>query len=117
VIFSERVNPLSITSDNFFLINSNTGQRIPANVAVGANLLSAQLTSTSPLQAQTQFFWSFNATDLAGNFGGSGSRFFTTGTGIGGTASTVTQISPPNGATGVPVNAQIVARMSTPVDP
>ena len=58
-----------------------------------------------------------NITDVAGNTLYGLNITFTTGTGQVTTGPTVTTLTPPNGATGVPINAQVSALMSAPIDP
>ena len=115
VRFSEPVSPLTVTS--FLLYNQNTGQNIPAVIAVSPDRLSATLTPNAPLASLTSFYFQlYSYQDLAGNVGNGITVYFTTGTGSDTTPPTVTSISPANNATGIPVNVKVVAKFSEPID-
>ncbi len=115
VVFSEPINPISLTS--FLLYNQNNSQPISATILVASNRLSAILTPNAPLASLTGFYFQlYSYQDLAGNNGGGVTVYFTTGTGSDTTAPTVSGISPVNGATGVPVNTKIVALLNEPID-
>jgi len=128
IVFSKRLNPLSIVSSSNELYYSGsvelydnaTSQYIPATVSMTTDRMTATITPTSALAPNTSYqivvnWWDYY--DVAGNPGyGFGSTFFT-GTGGDTTHATVSTISPVNTQTGVPLNAQIIAVMSDDIDP
>lgn len=128
VQFSKPIVPMTATSTNFLVQPSipgaTTGPPIAGTVAVSADALSATFTPSSPLLPSTEYFFNlFGITDLAGQalnnglIGVSGfTSNFTTGTGPQ-VAPAVTAVSPPNGATSVPVNAHVVVQFGEPLDP
>ena len=118
VIFSEPVNQLTIPSA-LSLSYENGGPAVPATVTVAANRMSATITPSAALLPNTEYGVKIcGYSDIAGNTGYclAGSTFFT-GTSADTNNVTVSSIVPPNAQTGVPLNAQIVAVMSEPVDP
>jgi hypothetical protein len=115
--FSKQVNPLSATSTYFYLRNYITGAIVPTTISVAANQLSATLTPTANLQPNTQYYvYEYTFTDVAGNNMGGTAFYFTTGASATTTGASVVSISPPNGQTGTPLNTQVVAVMSAPVN-
>ena len=129
VIFSKRLNPLSVVSSSnevynqgsVQLLNSATGVFVPVTVSLSSDRTMATLTPISPLTPNTQYELylgeSANYYDLAGNSGIPYTSYFTTDSGADTTPATVSTISPVNNQTGVPVNAQVVAVMSDSIDP
>ncbi|MGA2357344.1 MAG: Ig-like domain-containing protein, partial [Terriglobales bacterium] len=129
VVFSERLNPLSIVSSSnerynsgsVELYNNATGQFVPATVSMSTDRTTATLTPTSPLEPNTsyQIYVGYGASyfDVAGNAGGSYSGSFVTASSSDTTHATVSTISPTNAQSNVPLNAQIIAVMSDQVDP
>ncbi|MCP4046711.1 MAG: hypothetical protein GY732_12080, partial [Gammaproteobacteria bacterium] len=118
VQFSERMNPLMLTDSTFFIDNGTTGVKVPGTVTVASGRLSAVYTPDVALSPSTIYrVRTFSMTDLAGNTlsGTSVPSTFTTGTSVDQVAPTVVQVSPPDGNTGVPVNARVVVEMSEPV--
>jgi len=117
--FSERMNPLPLLAD-FGLNKLGLGSsRVPAIVALSTDGASATLIPMAALLPNTQYSVSIPAVaDLAGNavFPPSGGTF-TTGSGPDATGPTVTGVTPPGGATGVPVNTVIRLLLSEPADP
>jgi hypothetical protein len=102
--FSKRIDPLTVGSGTFLVGPQSTGIPIGASITVSADGLTATLTPSSPLAASTAYFMEATGiTDLVGQ----GINFvfisFTTAAGTETVAPTVTAVSPPNGATGVPV--------------
>jgi hypothetical protein len=117
VTFSERINPLSLTSSTFYLENYDNGKLVPATVSIAADRMSASLSPTALLQAGTTYYLYLSSfTDVAGNVG-SFSSYFTTGTQSDTTPASVVTFSPATGSTGVPLNTNVVAVMSAQIDP
>ena len=129
ITFSKRLNPLSVvtSSNEVFnrgsveLYNSVTGQYVPATVNMSADRMTATLAPTAALSPNTLYYlyvaYGASYYDVAGNPGGFYSSAFTTGSSTDTTHTTVSTISPVNGQTGVPLNAQIVAVMGDDIDP
>ena len=115
--FSKLVNPLSATPAYFYLRNYTTGAIVPTTISVAANQLSATLTPTANLQPNTEYYlYGYNFTDVAGNTLNGTAFYFITGASATTTGASVVSISPPNGQTGTPLNTQVVAVMSAPVN-
>ncbi len=73
VVFSERVNPLTVTASTLRFRNSSTNQVVAATVMVAADGLSATVTPTAALQGNTSY-----RLDVSGNIqdlGGQWSEF------------------------------------------
>src|ERR1019366_3996057 len=116
VSFSTAINGLTIPAA--MSLSYTNGPTVPATVTVAPNRLSATLTPSSTLLANTQYGLNVcGYTDIAGNTGICSSSTFVTGTSAITSHVTVSSISPPNGQTLVPSNAQIVAVMSNTIDP
>jgi hypothetical protein len=121
VNFSERVNPLTVVESSFRLFNLDLNfAQVAGTIAVAGNALSATFTPSAPLEPNTHYRMYVSnqtlLTDLAGNI--FGYQFdFTTGGGTDTTAPMVTMVSPPNGASEVPVNASVQVLVNEPVDP
>jgi methionine-rich copper-binding protein CopC len=129
IVFSERLNPLSVVSSSNELYNrgsveiynDNTGQYTPATVSMDAARVTAIITPTSALLPNTEYVLyvgcSVSYYDVAGNYGGCNSYTFITAGGGDTNHATVSTISPVNAQAGVPLNASIVAVMSDEIDP
>ncbi len=118
VQFSERIDPLTVTGDTLQVIPV-TGNPISGTVAVSADGKSATFTPGSPLVSETTYavIVSNGITDLAGQGLTFFSSSFTTGVSSQGAGPQILTISPPNGSSDAPVNAQIVAALNEPVEP
>jgi hypothetical protein len=129
IVFSERLNPLSVVSSSnelyysgsIQLYNFATGQWVPATVSMSADRVTATITPTSTLQPYSEYviYAGTNAPyyDVAGNLGVTYSGSFWTGSGADTTRATVSTISPANGQPSAPTNAQVVAVMNDQIDP
>ncbi|MGD0416514.1 MAG: Ig-like domain-containing protein, partial [Terriglobales bacterium] len=129
VVFSERLNPLSVVSSSNELYNSGsvelynnaTNQYVPATVSMSANRLTAIITPSSALLPNTSYsiYVGYGAYyyDVAGNTGSNNYSSFVTGSGSDTTHAKVTTINPSNTQTVVPLNAQITAVMSDEINP
>jgi hypothetical protein len=79
ITFNERVNPLTVTTSNFYIYVNNTGVAVPGTITVAADRLSATFTPTAPLTAATVYRLYMNSvTDIAGNALTSTNTVFTT---------------------------------------
>jgi YD repeat-containing protein len=118
--FSKRIDPLTVTSATFSVSESNTIPQIaaPGTITVSSDGLTATFTPTVPLASGTSYTIQLASpiADLQGNTLASfGSTTFTTGANTVTAAPTVLTVSPPNGATGVPVNPRIDVVASAPI--
>ena len=117
-VFSEPIDPLSVSTQTFALSNADGGSPLDATVVVAADRRSVTLTPAAPLLPYTRYIMYLSSfADVAGNVGGGNFVYFYTGAGVDQIPPTVTAISPPNGATGLPVNTRIIAKMSEAIDP
>ncbi len=117
--YSKPVNPIDINTGTLFLYNSDSGKYINGTVTVAPNGMSATFTPTYPLLPDTyyRFYQAGGSYDMDGNTLNGVNDYFTTGAGSDTTPPLVASISPANNATAVPINAQVVAVFSAPVDP
>jgi hypothetical protein len=115
VQFSERMNALSINEASFFLLHGGTSVRVPATVTVASDGLSATVEPLEPLDPSNLYFMQLSqATDLAGHPASSFTSF-TTGVETDVTGPMVVGVSPPDGASGVAVNAPVVLAFDEPL--
>ena len=88
-------------------------------VAMSSDGLTATFTPTSVLLPTAQYgVYLSGVTDLTGQVltGGNATyTTFTTGDGVQSTAPTISMVTPPNAATGVPVNAVIQGQLTSPI--
>ena len=119
LVFSKRINPISLTSSSIQLYNYYSGQLIPVTLTPSSDRMSVVLTPTTTLMPGTEYQLYANGsyTDVAGNAGQGFSSIFTTGTTTDTGHATVVSITPANAQTAVPVNAQVVAVISDDIDP
>lgn len=104
-LYSEPMDPSSITSAGTYVYSYTTGARVPVTYTFASDLLSATMTPTSALTPSAQFYYDCSgAIDLTGNGQSGASAYFYTGTGPSTTGPTLVQVNPPNGFTNVPVN-------------
>jgi hypothetical protein len=117
VQFSERMNPLSIsTSSNepynqgsIELFNGNTSAPVPITVTMSSDRTTAIVTPTSALFPNTLYQISVgnaaNYYDVAGNAGAVYTSFFTTAASTVTASTVMNSISPAKNATAVPINS------------
>ena len=117
VSFDERINPATVTPTS--LMGSFFVTTVPGTVAVAPDLRSATYTPDAPLAPHTGYGFTVNGSHTITDFSGQALLFtqqsFTTDAGPDSTNPTVVSLSPPNGATGVPVNGQVVVQLSEPI--
>ena len=119
LVFSERINPLTVNPSTFTLRENVQFTQIPGTVVVAADLLSATFIPNAPLRPFTSHTWFLSTlvTDLtAQRLTGVSARSFTTGAGDDAEAPVVELVSPPDGASGVPVNAIVSVQLSEAPD-
>jgi len=119
VYFSRPVDPITVNTGVLYLNSYETGRRIPATVSVSADRMSAEITPLQTLQPNTEYYFSLSypVYDLDGVYFSESTTYFYTGSSATGTSTTVATISPTSGTTGAPVNTQVAALMSAPLDP
>jgi len=120
--FNTRINQLTVNSSSFAVADSNSGLVIPGTVTVSANRRIASFVPASPYAANERYCWyldssytSTSITDLYGNTLNGFAWCFTTGSTNDTTAPVVTQVTPPNGATGVALNSLVSVQVSKPL--
>jgi large repetitive protein len=120
--FNSRVNQLTVTSNSFMVLDSNTSLVIPGSIAVTPDRRTATFTPASPFASDTRYCWYLNGgptttniVDLSGNQLTNFAYCFTTGNASDTTPPAVTQVTPPNGATGVPLNSLVSVQISKPL--
>ncbi|HEX3985959.1 MAG TPA: Ig-like domain-containing protein [Acidobacteriaceae bacterium] len=119
VTYSKPTDPLDINSGTLLLYNADSGKYIQAAVAVAPNGLSATLTPSVPLLPDTYYHLHQGSGyyDVDGNYLNGLDAYFTTGAGSDTTPPQVAFVSPAAAASSVPLNAQIVIRFNTPINP
>ena len=119
IVFNLPLNPIYVNNSYFQLDLSDTGQWIPLNVTLSADGKTVTLTPQEPLLPNTEYryYAGSGLQDENGNGVNGGWWYFYTGTGSVTSPLTVSNISPANSATGVPLNAQVIAQLSAPMDP
>jgi hypothetical protein len=120
VLFTEAMDPSTLTSQNFIVTDETTGQPVPGMIQVDATQTSASFVPQPPYGIGRNIYVSLtsNIKDLFGNsLTGSGMQFsFTAGFGLDNQAPTLLGTSPAVGMTGVPLNSLIVAEFDSPLD-
>ncbi len=112
VQFNERVEPGELT----MRLDLPSGGSVPATVAIDPLRLSAELTPSVALAANTNYYLYANAADVSGNSSSWSTAFKVSGvTDV--TGPTVVAATPPNGTTSVPRNAIIRIQLSEPIAP
>jgi len=118
--FNKRMDPLTVTSATFLVVPSG-GNPVAGTITVSSDGTNATLAPSAALSPSTVYYLYIGGmADLVGQqicCSYYASFSFTTGTAAQTSGPTVVQVSPPNGATGAPVNAQVVVQLSEPVDP
>ena len=125
VDFNKPIDPLTVTNATFELAPSlslGPGAPLPATVTVSGDGLSVKLVPAAPLAPSAPYSVSVcGIQDLEGRELFENASFcsfsFTTSGSEATVAPTVAVISPPNGSTGVPVNAHVAVQFSGPIDP
>jgi len=126
---SEPVDPGTVNSNSYTIYDNTTQLYVAGTYSVSTDGRTISFLPGAPLAAQSLFTVSFfgpaddpislGIQDLSGNLLGCAvlcNFQFTTGTAANTTGPTVVGVSPPNGLTAVPINAQVVVQFSEPVD-
>jgi hypothetical protein len=117
MVFSKALNPITVSNSTFNMYLNDTGQWIPLAVTLSANGLEVTLQPQIPLLPNTKYYFQIGSyQDQDGNYGSGLTDYFNTGGGAASAGPTVT-VSPSNGATGIPLNAQVLVTASALIDP
>jgi hypothetical protein len=118
--FNKPLNPITVNTGTFRMETSNPGVYIPINVTLSADRTTVTLTPVVPLQPGTEYQfsggWNNGPQDQDGNYLNLSWYYFYT-SGASNTTSSAVTINPANGATGIPLNAQVIAFIGTQIDP
>jgi hypothetical protein len=129
--FSEDMNPTSITSTSFRLVNSGTGTAVAGSVSYSVGARSATFTPANGALLASNSSYTARittvVTDLAGNaLGGNtaiapnaGDHVWTFSTAAAGDTQppVITAVGPPDGSTGVCLGTAVSVTFSEPMDP
>jgi len=117
IVFSKRMNPISLNTSTVLMYESATLQYVPIAVAVSADRMSVTLQPPAPLKPNTEYkFYLSGTTDLAGNAVAENSGDFVTGAGPDTTPPAITAMNPPNGST-TAINVTLLFYASKPISP
>jgi hypothetical protein len=119
LVYSKAINPLTVTQGQFYLYQNATDVVVPGTtVTASADRKTFTMTLSGPLDPNTPYYWYICPPyDQAQHYIGCAESNFTTGAAVDSTSPTVTLVSPPNGFTGVAVNAPIEIQLSKTIDP
>jgi hypothetical protein len=119
VTYSKPIDPLDINTSTLQMYNNDSGKYINGLVTIAPNGLSAIFTPTVPLLPDTYYrlYQAWGNYDADGNYLNGINTYFTTGSGSDLVAPGVASISPANAAPGVPLNAQVIVKFTSPVNP
>ncbi len=120
ILFNKPLNPLTVNNSSIAMDLNDTAQWIPLTVTLSANGQEVTLTPQVPLLPNTEYRYYVGTgnyvQDQNGNNVYGGWYYFYTGSGAVSTGPTVT-VSPLDTATGIPLNAAVIAHISAPIDP
>lgn len=122
-LFSKTIDPLTVTTANSYIYRNSTANAPPTVVrnttlTVSPDRKSVTINLPGPLDAETSYTWYTCAIyDEAHYSEYCSAWYFTTGGTVDTTAPAVVAVAPPDGATGVPVNAPVQILLSKPIDP
>ncbi len=118
IVFNKPLNPITVSNSTFRMYLNDSGQFIPLTVTPSADGLTVTMTPQVALLPNT--YYHFQACcgyqDQDGNNGNQADLYFYTNGGTDTTGPTVV-VTPLAGATGIPLNAQVTATLSVPMDP
>jgi hypothetical protein len=120
VEFDQALLASTVNSTNVYLYNTTNGVHVPGTASLGgANNNVVKFQPSAALTSNTTYYlYLVNVTNAQGVAAGSTIYVvFTTGTTGDTTTPTVTSVGPPNNATNVGVNAQIVVTFGKAIDP
>ena len=118
--YNEPLNPNTVNTNTVLLQNNNTGQFVAGTVTLDASGTFIRFVPNVPLAANGSYSMQTTAA-ISGTNGllqpGLTSSSFRTGTASDTTPPVVTLVSPPDGFSGVPVNALVHVRFNEPINP
>ncbi|MFZ1156261.1 MAG: Ig-like domain-containing protein, partial [Candidatus Sulfotelmatobacter sp.] len=121
---NQPVDPGTVNSSTLALVNGSNGQTVAGTYSVSTDGLTITFVPGAPLTVDSGYAVNFpgagggaGIADLAGNSMGATSPIsFTTGTTASTSAPQVVGVSPANGTTALPINAQVVIQFNEPVN-
>jgi hypothetical protein len=118
VNFSKPVDPIDINTGTLILYNADSGKYLPGTVTVAPNGMSATFKPQYPLLPDTYYslYQAGGYYDADGNYLYGMSGYFTTGTTSDVDTPSVASVSPSDGATSVPLNAEVIIHFAEAVD-
>jgi hypothetical protein len=118
MVFNKPLNPIYVNNSYFQMALNDTGQWIPLTVTLSTDGKTVTLTPQEALLPNTEYryYAGLGLQDQNGNGVNQGWYYFYTGNGAV-TAGPTVNVSPANNATGIPLNAQVIAQVSAPMDP
>ncbi len=118
LVFNKPLNPITVNNNTFRMYLQDTGQWIPLTVTPSSNGMEVTMVPQVALLPNTRYYFQAccGFQDQDGNNGNGVNVYFTTTGGAVSSGPTVT-VSQLNGATGVPLNAQVQVSISAPIDP
>ncbi len=118
LVFNKPLNPITVNNSTFRMYLYDTGQWIPLTVTLSASGMEVTMTPQIALLPNTRYYFQgcCGFQDQDGNNGNSVTEYFWTNGGAASSGPTVS-VSPANSATAIPLNAQVIASISAPVDP
>jgi hypothetical protein len=120
VVFDRPINPLSVNASTFYIYDQLNSATVPASITASPDRMTFTLIPSVPLLPSTQYHVdAYVFYDWANNYTCCANWTFYTGAAITPdvTAPSVTSVSPPGGAGGVPVNPVIYVHFSEQLDP
>nr|WP_241654471.1 Ig-like domain-containing protein [Granulicella sibirica] len=119
VNFSKPVNRIDVNASNLFLYDYDSGKYLRGTVNVAADGLSATFVPAMPLLPDTAYAFAFSGGtfDMDGNTLYGNYAYFITGASSDSTPPQVASVSPSDGTSTVPLNAQVAIHFNEPVDP
>jgi methionine-rich copper-binding protein CopC len=118
--YNEPLNPNTVNTNTVLLQNNNTGQFVAGTVTLDASGTFIRFVPNVPLAANGSYSMQTTGA-ISGTNGllqpGLTSSSFRTGTAGDTTPPVVTLVSPPDGFSGVPVNALVHVRFNEPINP
>jgi YD repeat-containing protein len=117
VEFSRQVDPASLTSQTFYLVDSVSGKNWPGMLQVDPSGFTASFVPQTPFSAGRVYYAYLTSGILditQNNFPGA-SFSFTTGFGPQSQGPKLLGLNPQNNATGAPLNALVVAQFNEPI--
>ncbi|MFZ1084781.1 MAG: Ig-like domain-containing protein [Terracidiphilus sp.] len=119
IVFNKPLNPIYVNNSYFQLVLSDTSQWIPLTVTMSPDGKTVTLTPQDVLLPNTEYryYAGSGLQDEDGNGVNQGWYYFYTGAGAVTSPLTVSSVSPANAATGIPLNAQVIAMLNAPMDP